>query len=290
MDAAGESGESAEEYLFTPFHTYSMADAIEDGHVLDVLQDYTTIAPHVQVLPAAGVDDETSSNTKERKSTAVVQRVMQAAANHVDVVRSKSEYIADHFLEQLKSGVPGASCLQLPSLPAEICWGTMLLLMVMVMVIVMVMAMAMAMAMAVMRMRMRMMMMMMMMMMMAMAMAMAMAMTMAMGTVMLRLRLMLMLMLMAVVGMLMLIMTLFLIAASGDVRAMVVARSRQHVVWYVLELRRILSDKKHRRVIESLGLDDIGVYGAFSGTVPLTGSEDVSQAEVLEQVIVHNDA
>jgi hypothetical protein len=38
---------------YQPFYTYSMQQALQDGVILDVLKDYTTVAPLTEIRPAS---------------------------------------------------------------------------------------------------------------------------------------------------------------------------------------------------------------------------------------------
>ena len=108
--AGGDDVSELDAVVYRPFHAYGIADAVRHHHVLDVLQDYTTVAIHLQVSDAA--PGKAGSAAGKAGDAAVVdatnvQHVMEAAAGHRQVVRRKAEYIAEHFVQQLCATAQG---------------------------------------------------------------------------------------------------------------------------------------------------------------------------------------
>lgn len=83
FDEAGETGKS-------PFHHYSMKQAIEEGFILDVLQNYTTYDQYFKILKLSK-DDKEVSKYKGKKE------LLKFVNMHPSVIAQKVEIIVEHF-------------------------------------------------------------------------------------------------------------------------------------------------------------------------------------------------
>ncbi|RNF33973.1 type I restriction endonuclease subunit R [Paracoccus methylarcula] len=73
-----------------PFHLYSMRQAIEEGFILDVLQNYMTYKAYYQLEKAIDDDPELSGRKGQRK-------VARYASLHPTAIGQKVEIIVEHF-------------------------------------------------------------------------------------------------------------------------------------------------------------------------------------------------
>lgn len=83
-------GVTGEDGLPHPFHLYSMRQAIEEGFILDVLQNYMTYKAYYQLEKAIEEDPELSGRRGQ-------QRVARFAALHPTAIGQKVEIIVEHF-------------------------------------------------------------------------------------------------------------------------------------------------------------------------------------------------
>ena len=77
-----------------PFHTYSMKQAIQEGFILDVLGNYTTINSYFGLVKAIEDDPEFDSKRAQR-------RLRRFVEGHQYAVARKSEIMVDHFQESV---------------------------------------------------------------------------------------------------------------------------------------------------------------------------------------------
>ena len=77
-----------------PFHVYSMKQAIQEGFILDVLQNYTSIQSYFNLIKK--IDDD-----PEFDSTRAQRRLRHYVEGHETAIRSKAEIIVDHFNESI---------------------------------------------------------------------------------------------------------------------------------------------------------------------------------------------
>lgn len=73
-----------------PFHLYSMRQAIEEGFILDVLQNYMTYKAYYQLEKAIDDDPELGGRKGQRK-------VARYASLHPTAIGQKAEIIVEHF-------------------------------------------------------------------------------------------------------------------------------------------------------------------------------------------------
>jgi type I restriction enzyme, R subunit len=76
------------------FHPYTMKQAIEEGFILDVLQNYTPIASYYRLEKAVEDDPEYDVKKAQKKLRRYVE-------GHEHAVRQKAEIMVDHFHDQV---------------------------------------------------------------------------------------------------------------------------------------------------------------------------------------------
>ncbi len=83
-----------------PFHLYSMRQAIEEGFILDVLQNYMTYKAYYQLEKAIEDDPELSGRRGQRK-------VARFASLHPTAIGQKVEVIVEHFRRHVMNELDG---------------------------------------------------------------------------------------------------------------------------------------------------------------------------------------
>lgn len=83
-----------------PFHLYSMRQAIEEGFILDVLQNYMTYKAYYQLEKAIENDPELHGRSGQR-------RVARFASLHPTAIGQKVEVIVEHFRRHVKPELEG---------------------------------------------------------------------------------------------------------------------------------------------------------------------------------------
>lgn len=83
-----------------PFHLYSMRQAIEEGFILDVLQNYTTYETYYKLEKAIEKDPKFKSRRAHR-------RVARFASLHPTAINQKIEIIVDHFQNCVRKEIKG---------------------------------------------------------------------------------------------------------------------------------------------------------------------------------------
>ncbi|MEQ9695090.1 DEAD/DEAH box helicase family protein [Shimia sp. SDUM112013] len=97
LERFGRLGEDGKPH---PFHLYSMRQAIEEGFILDVLQNYTTYKAYYQLEKAIEDDPE----FRGRKAQA---RVARYASLHPSAIDQKVEVIVEHFRRHVSKELGG---------------------------------------------------------------------------------------------------------------------------------------------------------------------------------------
>lgn len=82
------------------FHTYSMRQAIQEGFILDVLQNYTTYSTFYKLVKAVEDDPEHS----KKKAAKVIAKFMSL---HPVNVEQRTEIIIEHFRNHVKNRIGG---------------------------------------------------------------------------------------------------------------------------------------------------------------------------------------
>ncbi|WP_270993405.1 type I restriction endonuclease subunit R [Listeria seeligeri] len=91
-------GRKNSEGHFVPFHLYSMRQAIEEGFILDVLQNYTTYKTYYNII--------SESDEKVLKSEAT-KKIGRFVSLHPHNISQKVEVIVEHFKERTQHKLNG---------------------------------------------------------------------------------------------------------------------------------------------------------------------------------------
>lgn len=83
-----------------PFHVYSMRQAIEEGFILDVLQNYTTYETYYNLVKQAEEDPE----LPEREAKGAISRFLKL---HPHNIAQKVEIIVEHYRENTQHKIGG---------------------------------------------------------------------------------------------------------------------------------------------------------------------------------------
>jgi type I restriction enzyme R subunit len=83
-----------EDGKFSPFHVYSMKQAIEEGFIKDVLTNYTTYKSYYKILITKNSQEEFSKKKANKKLRNFVE-------SHVYTIEQKSRVMLDHFYNQV---------------------------------------------------------------------------------------------------------------------------------------------------------------------------------------------
>jgi type I restriction enzyme R subunit len=87
-------GEKQEDGSFKPFHLYSMKQAIEEGFIMDVLANYTTLKSYYELEKSIEDNPLFDSKKAQKKLRAYVEQDKRTIA-------TKAEIILDHFIPQI---------------------------------------------------------------------------------------------------------------------------------------------------------------------------------------------
>ena len=87
-------GVKQEDGKFTPFHLYSMKQAIEEGFILDVLANYTTYKSYYEIEKSISENPLFDTVKAQKKLKAFVERDAQTIATKADIM-------LDHFITKL---------------------------------------------------------------------------------------------------------------------------------------------------------------------------------------------
>lgn len=79
---------------FTPFHLYSMKQAIEEGFILDVVANYTTYKSYYEIQKSIEENPLFDSKKAQKKLRAYVE-------GHQQTINAKAEVILEHFIPQI---------------------------------------------------------------------------------------------------------------------------------------------------------------------------------------------
>ena len=85
---------------FEPFHLYSMRQAIEEGFILDVLENYTTYRSYWRLLKT--VEDD--PRYERRKATFLLKSFVDL---HPHAIEQKARIMVGHFVEQAQTRIDG---------------------------------------------------------------------------------------------------------------------------------------------------------------------------------------
>ena len=94
LELFGEKYQDGEKTKFKAFHLYSMKQAIEEGFIMDVLQNYTTYQSYYALLKKIEDDPEYDKLRAQKKLKHYVE-------SHEHAIKKKSVLIIDHFMENI---------------------------------------------------------------------------------------------------------------------------------------------------------------------------------------------
>ncbi len=77
-----------------PFHSYTMKQAIQEGFIVDVLANYTSVSSYYRLVKTVETDPEFDRKRAKNKLRRYVE-------NHDHAIRLKAEIMVDHFHEQV---------------------------------------------------------------------------------------------------------------------------------------------------------------------------------------------
>jgi type I restriction enzyme R subunit len=87
-------GMEQEDGSFKPFHLYSMKQAIEEGFILDVLANYTTLKSYYEIEKSIEENPVFDTKKAQKKLRAFVEQ-------HQQTIHTKAEIVLDHFIPQM---------------------------------------------------------------------------------------------------------------------------------------------------------------------------------------------
>ncbi|WP_233898461.1 type I restriction endonuclease subunit R [Tenacibaculum piscium] len=87
-------GEEQEDGTFNAFHLYSMKQAIEEGFILDVLSNYTTLKSYYEIEKSIEDNPLFDSSKAQKKLRSYVEQ-------HQQTINTKAEIILDHFIPKI---------------------------------------------------------------------------------------------------------------------------------------------------------------------------------------------
>lgn len=83
--------------ILEPFHTYSISEAIRDGHICNPLGNYITVSTKAIITPTSSDDTSHRANL-----TRVLQHVTRAATENPTLLRSRAQFIIDHYVNEIR--------------------------------------------------------------------------------------------------------------------------------------------------------------------------------------------
>lgn len=94
LELFGVPYQEGDKTKFRAFHLYSMKQAIEEGFIKDVLQNYTTYQSFYALLKKIEDDPEYDKKKAQKKLKAYVE-------SHEHAIKKKSKLMVDHFMENV---------------------------------------------------------------------------------------------------------------------------------------------------------------------------------------------
>lgn len=92
LEIFGDSYTEGDAVKHKPFHSYTMKQAIQEGFILDVLQNYTPVNSYYKLIKA--VEDDPEFDTKRAK-----KKLRRYVESHDYAIRQKAEIMVDHFYD-----------------------------------------------------------------------------------------------------------------------------------------------------------------------------------------------
>jgi type I restriction enzyme, R subunit len=94
LEIFGEVAHEGRQAKHRPFHVYTMKQAIQEGFILDVLQNYTPVASYYKLVKTVEGDPEFDTKRARKKLRRYVE-------SNDHAIRLKAEIMVDHFHEQV---------------------------------------------------------------------------------------------------------------------------------------------------------------------------------------------
>lgn len=94
LEIFGEAYQEGDQIKHRPFHSYTMKQAIQEGFILDVLQNYTPVYSYYKLIKSIEEDPQFDKKRAKKKLRKYVESNEYA-------IRQKAEIMIDHFLEQV---------------------------------------------------------------------------------------------------------------------------------------------------------------------------------------------
>jgi len=94
LEIFGEPYQEGDVIKHRPFHSYTMKQAIQEGFILDVLQNYTPVESYYRLMKKIEDDPEFDTRKAQKKLRRYVE-------SHKYAIEQKAEVMVDHFLEQV---------------------------------------------------------------------------------------------------------------------------------------------------------------------------------------------
>jgi type I restriction enzyme R subunit len=94
LELFGERYEEDGVVYHRPFHTYTMKQAIQEGFILDVLQNYTPFRSYYKLIKTVADDPEFDRNRAAKKLRLFVE-------GHEATIRQKAAIMVEHFHTQV---------------------------------------------------------------------------------------------------------------------------------------------------------------------------------------------
>ena len=94
LEIFGQASSEGEKVRHHPFHSYTMKQAIKEGFILDVLQNYTPVESYYRLMKTVNDDPEFDMKRAQKKLRHYVE-------GHEHAIRMKTEIMVDHFHDQV---------------------------------------------------------------------------------------------------------------------------------------------------------------------------------------------
>ncbi|MFZ3385210.1 MAG: type I restriction endonuclease subunit R [Candidatus Methanoperedens sp.] len=94
LEIFGEPYQEGNVVKHRPFHSYTMKQAIQEGFILDVLQNYTPVESYYRLMKK--IEDDPEFDTKKAQ-----KKLRHYVESHQYAIEQKAEVMVDHFLEQV---------------------------------------------------------------------------------------------------------------------------------------------------------------------------------------------
>ena len=94
LEIFGDPSPEAGNTRHLPFHSYTMKQAIQEGFIIDVLENYTPVDSYYRLVKTVEADPEFDTKRAGKKLRRYVE-------DHDQAIRLKAEIMVDHFHEQV---------------------------------------------------------------------------------------------------------------------------------------------------------------------------------------------